>query len=717
VEALLASELSALGAQDVRETVAGVYFGGPWSVAYRACLWSRLANRVLWPVADVPAADGDQLYAALVAVDWGELFDADCTIAVDFSGESRAIRNTQFGAQRTKDAVVDWFSRACGRRPSVERRNPDVRINVRYAKGRARVGIDLSGGSLHQRGYRLGTGDAPLKENLAAALLLRADWPGVAARGGALIDPMCGSATLLLEGAMMAADIAPGLERSRFGFERLRAHDARQWQALLSDARGRAERGRRVQLPEIRGYDADPRVIRRAQENIARLDMQNIVRVSVKPLAELKKPTHKPLPFGLVICNPPYGERLGERRALAPLYRQLGEVLLSEFSGWRAAVFTADKELGKATGLRSHKRYSLYNGALATSLFLFDLADNRLRDAPGAAAHGGPEEAVDTVDAGELSEGARMFANRLRKNRKRLASWVKREHIDCYRLYDADMPEYAVAVDIYAGRVHVAEYKAPAGVAEDAAARRLREVRSAIPEVLGVAPEAIVFKQRRRQRGKDQYEKRGRSGRFFTVREGNAQLLVNLHDYLDTGLFLDHRPLRLRIAAEARDRDFLNLFCYTGAATVHAALGGANSTTSVDLSNTYLDWLRRNLEQNGLGGAAHKVQRANCLEWLRDCRDRFDLIMLDPPSFSNSSSMEQSFDVQRDHEALVRDAMALLREGGSLYFSNNRRGFKLSPRIREAFDCEDISAATIDVDFQRNPRIHCCWLVRHRERE
>lgn len=713
VEALLAQELSSLGAGDVRETVAGVHFAGPWAVAYRACLWSRLANRVLWPVADVAAPDGERLHAALLETNWGELFDEHCTIAVDFSGESWAIRNTQYGAQRTKDAVVDWFSRTCGRRPSVDRRNPDVRINVRYAKGRARVAIDLSGGSLHQRGYRLGTGDAPLKENLAAALLLRADWPGIAARGGALIDPMCGSGTLLLEGAMMAADIAPGLERARFGFERLRAHDARQWQALLSDARGRAERGRNAQLPEIRGYDADPRVIRRAQENIARLAMSDIVRVSVKPLAELKKPTHKPLPLGLVICNPPYGERLGERRELAALYRQLGEVLLSEFGGWQAAVFTADRELGKATGLRSHKRYSLYNGALATSLFLFDLTDNRLRDAPAPDAAAGGSMAAP--GAGELSEGARMFANRLRKNRKRLAGWVKREHIDCYRLYDADMPEYAVAVDVYAGRVHVAEYKAPAGVAEDAAARRLQEIRSAVPEVLDVAPGDIVFKERQRQRGKAQYEKRGRSGRFFPVREGSAQLLVNLHDYLDTGLFLDHRPLRLRIAAEARGKDFLNLFCYTGAATVHAALGGAKSTTSVDLSNTYLDWLRRNLELNRLGGAAHKVERANCLDWLRGCRARFDLVMLDPPSFSNSSAMAQSFDVQRDHVPLVRDAMALLRENGRLYFSNNRRGFKLAPEIREEFDCEDISAATIDVDFQRNRRIHCCWRLQRRQ--
>lgn len=710
LENLLAAELESLGAERTRETVAGVYFHGPNAMGYRACLWSRLANRILRPVATVDAGDADQLYQQLKTIDWGSLFSVTQSFAIDFSGESSSIRNTQFGAQRSKDAIVDWFSDSYGRRPNVERRQPDIRLNIRLSKARVVVSIDYSGGSLHQRGYRQKAGAAPLKENLAAAILLRADWPGIAARGGALIDPMCGSGTLLLEGAMMVADIAPGLGRRQFGFERLRDHNDAQWKAILADARGRAERGKSSQLPEMRGYDADPRVIRRAQENIARAGLQQHVRVSCKPLAELRKPTHKPLPHGLIISNPPYGERLGEKESLKFLYRELGEMMVREFPDWEAALFTSDLDLGRATGLRSHKRYTLFNGALETHLLLFHLQGNRLRDiAPG---NGQARDAE--APRGELSEGARMFANRVRKNRRRLSSWLKREGIECYRLYDADMPEYAVAVDVYGDAAHVAEYQAPKGVDPDAADRRLAEVQAALPEALGVAPDAIAYKQRRRQRGASQYEKQASKGEYLSVREGQAKLLVNLWDYLDTGLFLDHRPLRRKIASEARNKDFLNLFCYTGSATVHAAMAGAKSTTSVDLSNTYLGWLRKNLAHNGLAETRHQLVRANCLDWLQQDRGMYDLILLDPPSFSNSKRMDDSFDVQRDHPELVRAAMARLRSDGVLYFSNNRRGFKLDPAIEQQFNCQEITRSTLDPDFQRNPKVHCCWRLTHR---
>lgn len=708
MEGLLAAELLALGAQQARETVAGVYFEGALVTGYRACLWSRLANRILLPLTRFPGQDADALYQGLQQVDWAAIMRPEQTFSIDFSGESTAIRNTQFGAQRSKDAIVDWFQQRVGRRPSVERRDPDLRFNVRLTRQGIMLALDMAGGSLHQRGYRLQAGAAPLKENLAAAILLRADWPGMAARGGALIDPMCGAGTLLLEGAMMAADIAPGLRRRHYGFERWQGHNAAQWQALVSDARGRAEHGLRATLPEIRGYDADPQVVRRAQENIARAGLEAVVRVSCKSLAELKKPTHKPLPQGLLVCNPPYGERLGEKASLQYLYRQLGETMLREFPGWQAAVFTADNELGRATGLRSHKQYKLWNGALASAVLLFDLGDNRLSDQPpGPAA--ATAAAAEPATAPALTPGAEMFGNRLRKNRRRLANWVKREGIDCYRVYDADMPEYAVAVDIYGEQVHVAEYQAPRDVDPEAAAQRLAEVKAALPQALAVAPDAVVYKTRQRQRGDEQYRKQADSGEMLTVREGRARLLVNLRDYLDTGLFLDHRPLRLRLAREAAGKDFLNLFCYTGSATVHAALGGARSTTSVDLSNTYLGWLRKNLAHNGLDESRNRLVRADCSEWLESCEQQFDLVLLDPPSFSNSKKLSDSFDVQRDHAALLGAAMGVLRPGGVLYFSNNRRGFRLDPSVQEAWDCVDISRETLDPDFQRNPRIHTCW--------
>ena len=706
LESLLAVELGSLGADSTRETVAGVYFTGPRALAYRACLWSRLANRILWPLAQIDATDGDIFYQGMKDIKWGAVFDSSKTIAIDFSGENRNIRNTQFGAQRSKDAIVDWFVATGAPRPSVDRVNPDVRLNVRLVRDRAHLSIDLSGGSLHQRGYRLQSGVAPLKENLAAAVLLRADWPGIAARGGALIDPMCGSATLLLEGAMMSADIAPGLGRKGFGFEHLLMHDGPQWAAIFSDAKSRAERGRAAQLPEIRGYDWDPAVIRRAQENIARVGLENVVRVSCKPVSELTKPTHRPLPIGLLVCNPPYGERIGDKEQLAGLYRQLGEAMLTEFPGWQAAVLTSDLDLGRATGLRSYKRYALYNGAIAASLLLFDLCVNELREMGRSQ--------VDVETPPPLTEGATMFANRVVKNRKRLSSWVKREQIDCYRVYDADMPEYSVAVDIYGEHVHVAEYQAPKNVSVEAAERRLDEIRSALPAALGVAAEKIVYKQRSRQRGAEQYTKQDSQGELLTVKEGQAKLLVNLSDYLDTGLFLDHRPLRLRIGQEAAGKDFLNLFCYTGSVTVHAALGGAQSTTSIDLSKTYLTWLGKNLAANQLDESRNTVIREDCQSWLTRARGRYDLILLDPPSFSNSKAMTESFDVQRDHSQLVRLSMGVLRDEGQLYFSNNRRGFVLDTALQDEFLCEDITAKTLPPDYQRKRKMHCCWLISHK---
>ena len=305
-----------------------------------------------------------------------------------------------------------------------------------------------------------------------------------------------------------------------------------------------------------------------------------------------------------------------------------------------------------------------------------------------------------------------MFANRLRKNLQQADRWARKQGVSCYRVYDADMPEYAVAIDRYGPALHVAEYKAPAGVDPEAAERRLREIAQALPGVTGVDTGAIHYKQRQRQRGKQQYQKTGLSGRMQEVQEGRVRLLVNLTDYLDTGLFLDHRPLRLRLASEAAGKDFLNLYCYTATASVHAAVTGANTTTSVDLSNTYLDWARKNFAANGLApGEVHRFVRADTQAWLQEDEGLYDLILLDPPSFSNSKRMAGNFDVQRDHVGLIKLALARLGEGGVLYFSNNLRSFKLDPGLADIMEIDDISASTIDFDFRRKPKIHRCWRV------
>ncbi len=700
VESVLADELQALGAQDVTPTVAGVSFAGTLELAYRACLWSRLASRILLRIGEVDCVDKQALYQGVQSFDWDDHLDQNSSFRVDFNGTTPDITHTRFGSQFVKDAIVDQLRDRHGWRPSVSSK-PDLRINVHARGETAFVAIDLSGQSLHERGYRLEAGEAPLKENLAAAILYRADWPTLAREGTTLLDPMCGSATFLIEGAMMAADIAPGLLRTRFGFDKWMGHVPKIWLQLLEEARQRRVDGLATVKTTIIGYEGLAKIVGRARANIQRAGLGKLVTVHQQELAGLQVP--EDMTPGLVVANPPYGERMGDEASLVYLYKHLGEKTKQQMPGWQAAIFTSSQTLARSLGMGPRKSYTLFNGSLSCKLFLYDV-----RERQAATSLANPEHSPNRVFKAS-TPGGEMFANRLKKNLKQLGKWVKKEGIDCYRLYDADMPEYAVAVDIYRDWAHVQEYAAPKSVDETKAHQRLLEALEVIPGVLGIPEDHVVFKRRERQSGKRQYEKLERSEQMLEVTEGQCRLLVNLKDYLDTGLFLDHRKMRLRIAQEAVGKDFLNLFCYTGTASVHAALGGATSTTSVDLSNTYLGWARKNLALNGLVDRKHRLEQSDCLQWLKEDTRHYDLIFMDPPTFSNSKRMRGVFDVQEAHVELITRAMAKLKRGGVLYFSNNFRRFQFAESLQEKFTVEEITSATVDRDFQRRPEIHRCW--------
>ncbi len=707
LEPLLAEELSALGAHNVSETRAGVAFSGDLKLAYRVCLWSRLASRVLLTVARFVAATPEELYAQALLQPWEEHLAADGTLAVSCQAVRSQINHSRYAALKVKDAVVDRFRERCGGRPSIDVERPDVRVNLHLDKDQATLSIDLSGESLHRRGYRSEGVLAPLKENLAAAILLRADWPQIAAAGGSLFDPVCGSGTLLIEGALIAADIAPGLQRPYFGFDGWAGHQPELWRELLQEARERRKAGL-ARLPLIAGRDLDSKAIRAAHLNADRAGLGGLLHFATADLAELRPPENMQERPGLLIANPPYGERLGERDELVHLYGRLGENLRRHFVGWKAAIFTGNPDLAKELAIRARRKHSLYNGALPCQLLHFDIEERWF--------FGAQKDQRPAAPAPPLSDGARMFANRLQKNLRQVGRWAKKNDISCYRLYDADMPEYAVAVDIYGEWVHVQEYQAPDTVDAAMARRRLKEVMAVLPEALSVAPEQVFLKVRRRQSGTSQYRKLQERGQFHEVAEGNCRFLVNFADYLDTGLFLDHRPTRQLVQEMAAGKRFLNLFAYTGSATVHALKGGAASSLTVDMSRTYLDWARRNLELNGFRvDDRHRLLQADCLAWLEQAKGSFDLIFLDPPSFSNSKSMSGTFDVQRDHVVLLRQAVALLAEGGVLLFSNNLRKFKLDREALSDLDIEDLTAATIPKDFARNPRIHNCWRIKVRK--
>ena len=706
----LAQELEGLGAQQIVERPVGVSFEGGVGLGYRACLWSRMANRIILQLGAAPASSGDELYEATRGIDWTAHLGANGSLLVDFAGRSADIRNAQFGAQRIKDAIVDQFREKGLGRPSVDLKQPDVRVSARLSKGRLILGIDLSGESLHRRGYRLDGGVAPLRENIAAAALWAAGWPERSQRGEALLDPMCGSATLLLEGALMALDRAPGLSRQRFGFHGWVGYDEDQWRAVRSDAEERAVAVPANQL-EIRGYDGDMQAVRRCQDNIGRLGLEDIVRIRCKDLAMVSRPTHRDLSRGVLVTNPPWGERMGQRDALPHLYNALGERMSEEFDNWLAVVLTSDLSLGKALGLRANKRHRFHNGRLDLHCLQFQLgAENRFRTLQQEAERG--SEAQSTVPR-VLSQGGQMVANRLRKNLKRLTPWLRREDVTCYRVYDADIPEYAAAIDVYEGRLHIAEYAAPKEIPEQKAAERFAQLVEGAREVFEVgAAGEIAVKQRLRQKGRDQYQRLETTRERIVVREGRVKALVNLHDYLDTGLFLDHRPLRAWLGRDASGGHFLNLFSYTGVATLHAALGGATTSTSIDSSATYLEWFKANLALNGLSDRQHRGVRADVRDWLSEETRTYDLIMVDPPSFSNSKG-QADFDVQRDHFSLLELAMARLSDGGVLYFSTNHRKFVLDPAVQQTWQVQDVTQGSIPEDFSRNHRIHACWRLTH----
>ncbi|MDC0948303.1 bifunctional 23S rRNA (guanine(2069)-N(7))-methyltransferase RlmK/23S rRNA (guanine(2445)-N(2))-methyltransferase RlmL [Gammaproteobacteria bacterium] len=715
LESILVDELKRIGIDQVSESAGGVRFAASTENTYRAVIHSRVASRILLGIGECGAHDADTLYEGLRDIDWCEILLPGASIAVDFNGRSPGIRNSHFGALRVKDAIVDTIRDSGQDRPDVDLETPDLRINVHLSRDVATIALDIGGDALHRRGYRLETNAAPLKENLAAALLLRANWATLAADGAALHDPMCGSGTLVIEAALIAANIAPGLELAgprRRGFDGWAGHVPALWNRLIDEAE------QAIDYPSLgrcrlTGADNDGRALAMAEANARRAGLGRDLEFQQRPLSRLKRADIGDGP-GLLITNPPYGERLSDEAQVVRTYRELGDVLKNECVGWNAAVLVPRLDLGKQMGLRAERKSRVYNGPLECHLLQFSIDSVVFVD----------RERANARDAERRLEHAREtcspFINRLKKNARHRERWARRQGLTCYRLYDADIPEFAVAIDRYDGWLHVAEYAAPRVITSEQAAERLAQILAVLPEALAISADRIAVKRRERQSGTRQYNKMDQRGEFQVVSDGAAggtqvQARINLHDYLDTGLFLDHRRARQWIGANAAGKRFLNLFCYTAVATLHAALGGAASSTSVDMSSTYLDWAHSNFTHNKVDLKQHALQQADVLTWLQRERGQWDLIFLDPPTFSNSKRMEDRFDVQADHSQLIGLAMARLAAGGVLLFSTNRRRFVLDEELQRHFIVEVFTRHSIDDDFRHQPPIHQSWLIRSRD--
>lgn len=669
---------------EVKLSPGALQFEGTLEQAYTLCLWSRLANRVVWVLNSGKADSEEALYQTASDIDWQMHMDPRDTLSVNFTGTNRAIRNTQFGAVKIKDAIVDHFLESGSQRPNVERRMPDFPVYAKCHRDNVIIGLDLSGTSLHQRAYRQDAGEAPLKEHIACAMLIRSGWTQETDKP--LVDLMCGSGTIAIEAAYIARNIAPGIKRDYWGFNRWLGHNATMWNSLIEQALA----GQSEASCSINASDVSRKLIAVARKNADVAGVFNDIQFHVQDATKASPPEKTP---GYVVTNPPYGERLGELTDLIPLFSHWGKRFKEAWKDWHVSLLSSNRDLLRVMKLRAAKDYAMNNGKLECRFV------NYVMDSDNCQQFSGDAEDHE-------------FANRLRKNLKKRKSWLKTQDTNCYRLYDADLPDYNVAIDCYGDWLVVQEYAPPKTVSEDKARRRLQDVLLHLPAVTGVSPQKIALKVRSQQKGQKQYEKMSEKGNTLEVWENGARFIVNPTDYLDTGLFLDHRDTRQIVKSRSKGKDVLNLFSYTGSVSVFAAMGDARSVTTVDMSKTYLEWAKQNFALNGLKGANAFIQ-ADCTTWLDQHDGKYGLIFIDPPSFSNSKRMQSTWDVQRDHVAMLKSAVKCLAPGGTIIFSNNRKGFKLDKNAVEALglQIQDITHDTIPEDFKKASPIHKCWIL------
>jgi 23S rRNA (guanine2445-N2)-methyltransferase / 23S rRNA (guanine2069-N7)-methyltransferase len=697
LEELVQREAREQGGQPLNTRTGAVSVTGTLETAYKLCLWSRYASRILMPLGQFPAPDPDTLYHGVKNINWLEHLDASQTFAVDCTSFASPINNSHFASLRVKDAVVDQFKEQGNTRPSVRVERPDLKLHLFLDKDQATLSIDLSGESLHRRGYRVATGAAPLKESLAAAIVSLSGFDSC--RNITIIDPMCGSATLLIEAAMMFGNIAPGLDRKYFGFLKWKGHDPDTWNRLIGEAIEKEEQGQKSQWPRLIGYDADPGAVRAALQNIAQSDLEKRIHIEKKQLSQLEIPEN--ISPGIIITNPPYGERLLEKDQSKYAYRCLGRKLKKEAQGWKAAIFTGNPDLCDAFSLQSSEQFRLYNGPIKCQLRI----------------HTVPEEIKANSGTNKLPElkflknDQDAFANKLRKNLKPLLKWAGKNSIFSFRIYDAEIPEYNVIIDLYGHLVRVQENPPSKNIDPEKAKSRLKHVLTTVQEILGVKRSLLmVARAKRFQPDYSHGSPEKKLGRLHEVFENNSCFLANLTRPFETGLFLDQRNLRQLISNEVKGARFLNVFANTGTLAVCAANGKAKNITSVDYSKGNLAWQKNNLSLNGFAGQ-YLNQDSDCLRWLQNDKQEYDYIVLTPPVFSDSRTAARIFDIKRQHPLLIRRAMSRLAPGGQIIFFVNCRNFVLDSKLSQDFSFKNISSQIVPRDFERNKKSYYCWKV------
>lgn len=712
---LVDREAREAGAVNIQYTGGGITFEGDLRTAYSFCMNSRVSTRLMMAIyRDDDVQTVDELYEASLLIPWEDWITPELTFALSESvGDCSWINNSHFAALKVKDAIVDKVRQEYdGERPSVDKDNPDVGFHLSVSENTVIWYVDFSGRSMHHRGYREERTKAALGEHIAAAVLYRSDWHKTldSPQGPSpLLDPFCGSGTIGIEAALMAAHIAPGLiSPLRFSFYDLPVHDPKLWDEIIKEAESKKITTANF---TIIGWDYDERAVELARKNAELAGVSEFTTWAVQDITKIEEAEVASLP-GYIVTDPPYGIRLSmDLGRIETLYTDLGHQLSQLFGGWNVAVLCGEQELLSYMDLKPNRTNSIISGGITCQLAHYYVFTKEERQAMMERALQKKQERL----AQPLTPGAQMAANRLKKNLTTLIPLMKKQEVSSYRIYDADMPEYSAAIDFYEHKwISLQEYAPPESIEMETSQRRLEELIDATERVTGIDREFIFVKQRARQRGITQYERLGSMNRFVIMREHGLMFLLNFTDYLDVGIFLDHRPVRAMIQSMSKDKRFLNLFCYTGTATVHAASGGALSTVSVDASSTYLDWAMKNMEMNGFSDMNHFYYKDDCIDWLFATYDKYDLIFCDPPTFSNSKS-RKTFNVSKDHYKLIKACMMHLDYDGTLIFSTNFRKFTMDERLEEEYQIENITAQTIGDDFSRDQKIHYCWLIKHKK--
>lgn len=710
LEDLLEEEVLALGGTIDKRTRGGLSFTASLEFLYEFSLKTRVAGHLLLRLHEFGIDGLDAIASGAAAFPWDSVMREGGTFACR-STLKRSKMNQKMVALKLKDGIADYWRNKTGSRPDVDRENPDYNFQIHVQEDNsAELYLDLSGDSLSNRGYRLDTAKAALRENTAAALLLRAGWKGMSSEGAVFLDPMCGSGTILVEAAMIAGGLPSQLHRNHYGFLHWIDHDQDLWEECMDRAELEWKAGLE-KLPRIFGFDNDRHAVAAATENIKRAGLANYIHVEKQDLSNFHfTEAMTKSPRGLLLTNPPYGHRIGDKGALYSLYRELGDLVKrEEFSNWQLTVISDEKSLIKSIGLRSSRENRVMNGSLSCFLVHYDLFSHTENKRHSQTLR-------LPVSEMEWSDEGRQFLNRLTKRRKHLKKWMKREEVSCYRVYDADLPNFNFAIDVYEDKwVHVQEYKPPLSVDEEKAQKRVSESLKIISALFEIPKHQIFLKQKHRQRGQAKYSPPEPRGERFLIKEWNQRIWVNFADYQDTGIFLDHRNIRRWLLQNSQGKSLLNLFSYTCTASLMAAAGGASKIVSVENYRSSLSWGKDNFTLNKLDSENYKFEKSDSFEYLRSNKEYHDIIYLNPPNSFNAKSRNPEFDLQNDHAGLIHLCMKRLRHGGVLIFSNNYKQFVMDKILQDEYRIEEQSKWTVSEDFQGKKNSPRCWFIREAE--